>query len=134
MGTLSLILLLASPRAVPVALHLPWLTGTHSPSSPSLHGESQECLLTAASLYTPSLAEQGAHHEASISACSKTLQPGEQQFAPNIPKRCSWGHGAPGRLMECKALSSAHINQAGLVPVLFKASLFSHLWQISILC
>lgn len=24
--------------------------------------------------------------------------------------------------MECKALSSAHINQAGLVPVLFKAS------------
>lgn len=73
--------------------------------------------------FTPQApAEQGAHHEASTSSCSKALQPGEQQFAPNIPKRCSWDHGAPGRLMKCKALSSAHINQTGLVPVLFKAS------------
>lgn len=80
------------------------------------------------------LTEQAAHHEASTSACSKTFQPGEQQFAPNIPKRCSWDRGAPGRVMKCKAPSSAHINHAGLVPVLFKAPLFSCLWQISILC
>lgn len=85
--------------------------------------------------FTPqALAEQGAHHEAFASACSKTLQPAEQQFTPNMPKRCSWDHAAPGRLMKCKALYSAHINHAGLVPVLFKASLFSYLWQISILC
>lgn len=85
--------------------------------------------------FTPqALPEQGAHHEAPTSACNKTLQPGEQQFAPNIPKRSSWDHGAPGRMMKCKALPSAHINHLGLVPVLFKASLFSNLWQISILC
>lgn len=126
---LSLILLLASLRAVSVALQLPWLSGTCSPSPPSAHGESKACLLRNASL-----AEQGAHPEASPSVCSTTLQPGEQQFAPNSPKRCSWDHGAPGRLMKCKALPSAHINHSGLVPVLFKASLFSYLWQISILC
>lgn len=129
-GILSLILLLASLRAVPPPAHRDMLSiisikpmvGTRNACSEVFH-------------FTPqALAEQGAHHEASISACSKTLQLGEQQFAPNIPQRCSWDHGAAGRLMRCKALSSAHINHTGLVPVLFKASLFSSLWQISILC
>lgn len=120
MGTLSLILLLASLRAVPVPLHLPWLTGTLSILSIMVRARNASSEVP--HFTPPALPEQGAHHEAPTSACSKTLQPGEQQFAPNIPKRSSWDHGTPGRMMKCKALPSAHINHPGLVPVLFKAS------------
>lgn len=78
------------------------------------------------------LAEQGAHKLGS--ACRRAPQSAEQQFTSDTPERCCWDQGTPGRLMQCKVLSSVHINHAGLVPVLYKAPLCSYLWQISICC